>query len=157
MTNLQSCTELLDKNHVHYMYSRHAKAYRAREFASAEQIPAHIVAKVVVFCCEDCFGMAVLPADCIVDLEKLAIGLGTRHVRLATEEEIAMYFPAAKLGALPPFGELFYLPVYMDERLAREKYIAFNGGTPRDSIYMTVESYVRVARPLILRFARPLM
>jgi Ala-tRNA(Pro) deacylase len=157
MTNLQSCTELLDKNHVHYMHSRHAKACRAREFASAEQIPAHKVAKVVVFCCEGCYGMAVLPADCFVDLGKLAVGLGTKHVRLATEAEIAAYFPAAKLGALPPFGELFYLPVYLDERLAREKYIAFNGGTHRDGIYMTVEDYVRVTRPLILRFARPVM
>ncbi len=155
MTTLQRCIKFLNKNQVSYTHTVHPNAYRAREVASVEHLAPYQLAKTVVFCGDDCYAMAVLPADCMVDVDDLAAGLGLANVRLATEAEIAKLFPNAELGAMPPLGKLFNLPVYVDERLAREKYIVFNAGTHRDAIHMSFADYLRVADPLVRRFANP--
>ena len=77
------------------------------------------------------------------------------HVRLATEEVVRDRFPDSEVGAVPPFGALFGLPVYADVRLADEKYIFFSAGTHRDAIHMAFSDYVRLADPLMIRFAHP--
>ena len=155
MATLQRCTELLDRKRIPYTHTRHANAYRAREVAAAEHLPPYKLAKTVIFCGDSFYAMAVIPADCMLDLDELAISLGLQRVRLATEGEIVRLFPNAEVGAMPPFGDLFNLPVYLDERLTKEKHIVFNAGTHRDAIHMRLNDYVRVARPLILRFAYP--
>jgi Ala-tRNA(Pro) deacylase len=97
--------------------------------------------------------MAVLPADCLLDLEELAERLNLRHVRLATEVEVANLFPECEVGAMPPLGRLFGLPVYIDSRLAEEEYITFNGGTHRDAIQIRFSDLLRLTDPKITRFA----
>jgi Ala-tRNA(Pro) deacylase len=57
-------------------------------------------------------------------------------VRLATEAEFASLFPDCELGAMPPLGELYGLPVYVDESLSVDKEIIFSAGTHRDAIRM---------------------
>ena len=155
MTSLQRCTELLDSHRFHYTHTRHANAYRAREVAAAEYLRPCAFAKTVVFCGDSFYAMAVLPADRMLDLDELAANLGLRHARLATEAEMARLFPDSEVGAMPPFGRLFNLPVYLDERLAKEKYIAFSAGTHRDAIHMKTADYVAAAKPLVTRFACP--
>jgi Ala-tRNA(Pro) deacylase len=155
MGTLQRCTELLERRHIHYTHTRHANAYRAREVAAAEHVPSSKLAKTVIFCGDSFYAMAVLPADCMLDLDELAVRLGLQRIRLATEGEIIRLFPGTEVGAMPPLGELFALPVYLDERLAKEKHIVFNAGTHRDAIHMRLDDYVRLAQPLILRFAYP--
>jgi Ala-tRNA(Pro) deacylase len=155
MATLQRCTELLDRKHIHYTHTRHANAYRAREVAAAEHLPPYKLAKTVIFCGDSFYAMAVLPADCMLDMDELATALGLQRVRLATEGEIVRLFPGTEVGAMPPFGELFNLPVYLDERLAKENHIVFSAGTHRDAIHMRLDDYVRVAKPLITGFAYP--
>lgn len=154
MATLQRCLEMLDRHHVAYVHTSHANAYRAREVAEAEHLPAYMLAKTVIVSSEEGYAMTVLPADCKVDLEELAATLNLRHLRLATEEEVRSSFPASEVGAAPPFGHLFGMPVYMDVRLAKESYIFFNAGTHRDAIHMSVADYIRMADPVVTRFAR---
>jgi Ala-tRNA(Pro) deacylase len=144
---------MLERYQVPHQHTRHANAYTAREAAAAEQLPPHLFAKTVIF--RGCLGyaMAVLPADCIVHLDELAKAMGVPFVRLATEEEVRQRFPDSEVGAVPPFGPLFKLPVYMDMKLADKEYICFNAGTHRDALYMKVADYIRVANPVIVRFA----
>jgi Ala-tRNA(Pro) deacylase len=153
MTSLRRCIELIDSQRVRYTHTRHANAYRAREVAAAEHVPPSRLAKTVVFCGDSFYAMAVLPADCMLDLDELAAKLGLQRLRLATEEEIVRLFPDSEVGAMPPFGRLFNLPVYLDEHLAGETHIVFNAGTHRDAIHMKMADYVRVARPLVTRLA----
>lgn len=155
MTTLQRCIEFLDRNWVRYVHTTHANAYRARDVAIAEHVPTNELAKTVIFCGDGFYAMAVLPADCMLDLEELATRFGLQRLRLATEAEIGKLFPDSEVGAMPPLGKLFNLPVYMDERWAREKYIVFNAGTHRDAIHMRLADYLRLAKPLMTRFARP--
>jgi Ala-tRNA(Pro) deacylase len=155
MTTLRRCLDFLDRNRIPYAHTTHANSYRAREVASAEHMLPYKVAKTVIFCGDGRYGMAVLPADCRVDREEMAISLGLTHVRLASEAEIARLFPDSEVGAMPPFGNLFNLPVYVDERLAYEKFIVFNAGTHRDAIHMRFADYLLLTDPLVRRFAHP--
>jgi Ala-tRNA(Pro) deacylase len=146
--------ELLDDAHVEYTHHAHPTAFTARELAHAEHVPEHQVAKTVVFWSEEGFGMAVLPADSLVDLQELRVNLGFDRLRLATEREMVDLFPDCELGAMPPFGNLFGLPVYADGSLAGEMSIAFHAGTHRDVIYMRFQDFEALAKPRLVQFAR---
>jgi Ala-tRNA(Pro) deacylase len=154
MPILTKLREFLDQNQVDYTHTVHPLAYTAREVASAEHVPAREMAKTVIFLSEQGYGMAVLPADSVVDLEQLRLDLGLSRLRLATEAELSELFPTCELGAMPPFGNLFSLPVYADSRLAGEDTITFNGGTHRDVIHMHFRDFARLVNPSIISFAR---
>jgi Ala-tRNA(Pro) deacylase len=154
MPILAKLREMLDGSGVSYTHHVHPLAYTAREVASAEHIPAHEVAKVVIFLGDRGYGMAVLCADCMVDIMDLRAALGLQRLRLATEAELGQLFPDCELGAMPPFGNLFSLPVYVDSRVAGEEVIAFNAGTHRDVVLMTFKDYLNLAKPEIVHFAR---
>jgi Ala-tRNA(Pro) deacylase len=114
-----------------------------------------MLAKTVIVRGPDRYAMAVLPADCKIDLEQLASTMNLDHLRLATEEEVRMIFPESEVGAMPPFGAPVGMPVYLDVRLADEPYILFNAGTHRDAMHMRVADYIRLADPSITSFAYP--
>ncbi len=146
--------DFLDASDIEYTHSVHRLAYTAREVASAEHAPPRQVAKTVVFHSEQGFGMAVLPGDSVIDLEELRLDLGLARLRLATETELGELFPGCELGAMPPFGNLFDMPVYVDSRLASEEFIMFNAGTHHDEIHMKFRDYERLVHPAIVPFAR---
>jgi Ala-tRNA(Pro) deacylase len=146
---------MLERYGIPYVHTKHANAYRAREVAEAEHLPPYMLAKTVIVRGPDGYAMAVLPADCKVDLEQLASTLNSQHFRLATEEEVRELFPECEIGAMPPFGPSFGMPVYLDIRLAEEPYILFNAGTHRDAIHMSVPDYIRLTDPTITQFAHP--
>jgi Ala-tRNA(Pro) deacylase len=146
--------ECLDQNRVEHSHHTHPAAYTAREMASAEHVPMREVAKAVVFLEEGGYSMAVLGADCAVDMYELRMLLDQPHLRLATERELSTLFPECELGAVPPLGNLFNMPVYVDSRLAREEMIEFNAGTHRDVIRLRFRDYESLVKPIIVNFAR---
>jgi Ala-tRNA(Pro) deacylase len=154
MSMLQKLLDFLDQNQVQYTRHTHPTAYTAKEVAAVEHVPAHRVAKVVVFLSENGYGMAVLPGDSRLDLEALRAMLGVARLRLATESELSELFPDCELGAMPPFGQLCNLPIWMDAGLASEPTIAFNAGTHRDVVHMSLEDYQRLAKPQIASLSR---
>jgi len=153
MTTLKRCIEFLDFSRVRYAHTRHSIAYTAREVAAAEHLSPHKLAKTVVFLSENGFGMALVPADYLVDLEVLRQLLSVSWIRLATENEIGDLFPECELGAMPPFGNLFDLPVYVDSGVAAQEFIAFSAGTHRDVIHMSFGDFRRLVDPAIASFA----
>jgi Ala-tRNA(Pro) deacylase len=154
MPILRKLQEYLDQNHVAYTHTAHPLAYTAREVASAEHVPPREVAKTVIYLSESGYGMAVLAADSVVDLEQLRQDLGLSRLRLATEAELAELFPTCELGAMPPFGNLFGLPVYVDSRLGADEHITFNAGTHRDVVHMRFEDFRRLVNPEVAPFSR---
>ena len=155
MTTLRRCLEMLERNRVPHVHTSHANAYCARDVAEAEHLPPSMLAKTVIVHSADGYAMTVLPADCRVGLDELARTLSLEDVRLATEEEVRDRFPDCEVGAMPPFGVLYGVPVYLDVRLAKEKFIFFNAGTHRDAIHISFADYARLADPLLIRFAHP--
>ena len=152
MTTLGRCIDFLNRTRVRFAHTRHPIAYTARDVAAAEDLSPHRVAKTVVYLGDQGFGLAVVPADYLVDLDVLQDLLGEYHLRLATEREIADLFPECELGAMPPLGNLFDLPVFVDSALASQEFIAFNAGTHRDVIHMSFGDFRRLVDPAIATF-----
>ena len=151
---LQRLLAFLDDNQVKYTHHSHPTAYTAREVASVEHVPAHKIAKTVVFLSENGYGMAVLPGDSMLDVHGLQTLLLVSRLRLATESELKDLFPDCELGAMAPFGNLCGLPVFVDSGLASEETIAFNAGTHRDVLHMRFEDYERLVQPSIVMASR---
>lgn len=153
MNTLKRCLAYLKQHGIRFAHSVHTPAYTARDVASAECMPAHGLAKVVVYSCDNGYGMLMLPADSVVDFGEVCSILGLPNIRLATESELIRLFPDCQVGAMPPFGELFYMPVLMDEEITNSEFIAFSAGTHQDVIHMSVADFRRLVNPLIASFA----
>jgi Ala-tRNA(Pro) deacylase len=119
------------------------------ETANAEKMPAHEFAKVVVYFCETGFGMTVVPADRLVDLTEIGYLLGVSWIRFARENEMPELFPDCEVGAMPPFGDVFRMPVLVDAEVAKNKFITFNIGSHTDAVRMSFEDYRALVNPLI--------
>ncbi len=154
MPMLEKLLAFLEENQVKYTRHSHPTAYTAREVASVEHVPAHKIAKTVVFLGENGYGMAVLPGDGMLELQGLRALLGVSRLRLATESELGELFPDCELGAMGPFGNLCGLPVFLDSSLASEETIAFNAGTHRDVIHMRLDDYQRLVKPQVVELSR---
>jgi Ala-tRNA(Pro) deacylase len=112
------------------------------------------MAKVVIVKVQGRFVMMVLPARWNVDLRRLRTVFATHRVRLATEDEITGLFPDCELGAMPPFGNLYGLPVYVDQSLTEDEEIVFQAGTHSDAIRMRYWDFASLAFPVVEEFHR---
>jgi Ala-tRNA(Pro) deacylase len=140
--------DCLNDNKVGYEVLHHPEAVTAQRIAQAEHIKARHHAKVVMVKCEAQHLMTVLPADHQIDLEKVAKAVG-KAVSLDAEQEFKSLFPDCATGAMPPFGNLYGLPTYVDQRLAQEDYIVFEAGTHTDAIKVSYRDYERVVKPRV--------
>ena len=144
----------LRESKVPFQVQHHAVAYTAQEVAAAEHIPGRMLAKVVMVLGDGKLAMFVLPAPARVDLERVAAVLGVKKARLANEDEFTDRFPGCEIGAMPPFGNLYDLPVYVDKSLAEDETIVFEAGTHTDTMSMKYADYERLAQPKAAEFAR---
>jgi Ala-tRNA(Pro) deacylase len=146
----------LRENKVPFQVQHHAVAYTAQEVAAAEHVPGRMLAKVVVLLGDGKLSMFVLPAPARVDVEKAASVLGVKEARLAHEDEFADRFPGCEVGAMPPFGNLYDLPLYVDKSLSEDETIVFEAGTHTDTISMKYADFERLTKPTVAEFARHL-
>jgi Ala-tRNA(Pro) deacylase len=145
----------LDSNYIPYQSLAHSTTYTAQGTATLMQISGKEIAKTVVLRAgaqgEETI-LAVLPGSKHVRFDKLAAAVG-KPVRLATESEFSSLFSDCELGAMPPFGALYDLPVFVDESLAKDKEVVFNAGTHHDAVRMAYDDFLRLAKPKVCSFA----
>lgn len=151
---LQKLMDYLEENQVRFTRIIHSTAYTAQVIAHRSHISGNVLAKTVVLKSpKEKFIMAVVPANYQVDLEKIS-ELHGENLVLATEEEFERLFPCCETGGMPPFGNLFDLPVYVSESLAKSNEIAFNAGNHRELLQMTFADFNRLVKPTIASFSR---
>lgn len=155
MPILKRLREFLDANQVRYVVRDHPEAFTARGVAAAEHVPEAEVAKVVILRSGGEFLMAVLPALYRIDLAALRHLTGRHDLHLASEEESAHLFPGCETGAMPPFGNLYDLPVWVDEPLCRQAEIVFDAGTHRQTVHMDYVDFARLVQPRVASFGKP--
>jgi Ala-tRNA(Pro) deacylase len=143
----------LEQNHARYSVIPHRTAYTAQEEAAAAHVPGAAWAKSVVCIADDELILAVVPAPCSVDLDRLRRTIDVDSVRLALEAEFSPVYQHCEPGAMPPFGSLFGQRVVVDAALARDPEIVFSGGSHRDAIRMSYREFERLTRPTIAEFA----
>jgi Ala-tRNA(Pro) deacylase len=145
--------DFLDSQHIDYTSIPHSTAYTAQGIAALTHISGKEVAKTVMVKLDDNLSMAVLPASKTVDLEMLKRATGAKSAGLASEREFREKFPDCETGAMPPFGNLYNLPVLVEESLSRDKEIAFNAGTHNELIRMYYDDFARVVQPILMKFS----
>ncbi len=150
---VKTLREFLDRNNVKYVVVSHSPAYTAQEIAATAHIPGEELAKAVVVKVDGQMAMAVLPASSHVDFVLLADALGVSSVELAGESEFRDRFGDCELGAMPPFGNLYNMDVYVAEELTADDQIAFNAGSHTELIRMAYDDFERLVHPRLIRFA----
>jgi len=144
--------EYLDSHGIRYISIRHSLAYTAQEVAASAHVLGRDFAKTVIVTSDEGLAMVVLPASRRLVLSDLREMMITDHVRLASEAEFKAVFPDCELGAMPPFGNLYGMPVYVAASLAEEPEIAFNAGTHTEVIKLAYEDFDRLVKPTVLDF-----
>ena len=156
MNCMERLQAYLRENKVPFEIQHHPIAYSAQEVAASEHVPGKVMAKTVVVFAGGDTVMLALPASHRVDVEKAAGTLGVSGVRLAHEAELAAYFPDCEVGAMPPFGNLYDVSVWVDRSLAEDETIVFRAGTHTDTMSLKYADYARLAKPNVAEFALPL-
>ena len=136
-----------------YVAISHSKAYTAQGIAAITHISGRELAKAVIVKLDGDLAMAVLPASCQVDLEELKRKTGVRVAELATERDFKQHFPDCETGAMPPFGNLYGIPVYVDQTLSEDREIAFNAGSHYELIKMKYADYEQLVKPEVMEFS----
>ena len=150
---IQRLKDFLDKNQVEYITIRHSLAFNAQRIAATTHIPGKELAKTVMVKLDGKMAMAVLPASFLVNLSLLRDVTGAKKVELANEMEFKRFFPESEIGAMPPFGNLYDMEVYVAESLSHDEEIAFNAGTHVELIRMAYKDFERLVQPKVLRFS----
>lgn len=142
----------LRHNGVHFERYWHPRAVSAQEMAEALHVSGWRVAKSVIVMADRQPWIVVVPAASSVDLHQVRDMLGVRHVRLATEQEFSGHFPDCEVGAEPPFGELYGLPVAVDESLSLSERLLFRAGSHEETLEMRFQDFATLEWPLVASF-----
>jgi Ala-tRNA(Pro) deacylase len=149
MPILRRLKELLDHAKITYEVYNHALAYTAQEIAAKQHFSGNEMAKVVMLEVDHELVMGVIPGNHKINPETVRTSLGASRIRLATEDEFSARFPECEIGAMPPFGNLFGLKVFVDPALTRDEYIYFNAGNHVQTVRLKYKDFVALVKPRV--------
>ena len=148
---LQKLRNFLDENKARYIMIVHSPAYTAQEVAASAHVSGKELAKTVILKLDGKLAMCVMPAHQRVDFEKCKEQMNAREVQLANEEEFKYAFPGCEIGAMPPFGNLYDMPVFVCEDLTKNEIIAFNAGSHRELIKLRYRDFEKLVKPKVVQ------
>ncbi len=129
----------------------HSPAYTAQEVAASAHVSGKELAKTVILKLDGKLAMCVMPAYQRVDFEKCKEQMNAREVQLADEEEFKYAFPGCEIGAMPPFGNLYDMPVFVCKSLTENEVIAFNAGSHRELIKLPYRDFEKLVKPKVVQ------
>lgn len=150
---LKRFEEFLGSHGVTYERIEHREAFTAQEEAAAAGVSGWSWAKVVIVKDREGLAMAVLPACCEVEMDRLKGVIGLGEIELASVEDILKTFPGCELGAVPPFGRLFAVPTFVEEAVVNQRDVIMPAGDHRSAVRMRATEYLRLAEPRVGQFA----
>ena len=134
----------LKENGVDYISIRHDPAFSAQAAAESAHFTGKGLAKTVIVKVDNELAMVVLPASDRVDLYAVSAAADGAGVVIADEAEFSERFPGCEPGAIPPFGNLFDMLIFLSPKLAEEAEIAFNAGSHTELIRMRFDDFERL-------------
>lgn len=149
---IQKLKAFLDDNDVKYTIIQHSRACTAQEIAEQTHIPGKELAKTVMVMIAGKVAMAIVPASHLVDFDCLSDVAGT-SVDLADEGDFVELFPNCDVGAMPPFGNLYDMSMYVSETLTEDEFIAFSAGSHAEVMRLLYADFARLTNPIIGRFS----
>jgi len=143
--------EFLDSQAIKYVTLAHSPAYTAREIAQSLHIKGSKLAKTVIVFIDEKMAMAVLSANHSVNFDHFRKSIGDKEIKLAAEGQFKDIFPDCEVGAMPPFGNLYGLDVYVDQHLADDEEIYFNACSHSELVRISYKDYERLVNPKVLK------
>lgn len=140
----------LEKNGVPFTTLTHQPAFTAQEVAHSAHVCGKTLAKVVIILIDGGMAMVAMPATSKIRWDRFMSAMGTDFIELADEEDFKDLFPDCEVGALPPFGSLYGMPVYLDGSLTRNEDILFSAGTHNELIKLSMQDYLILEHPMTL-------
>jgi Ala-tRNA(Pro) deacylase len=144
--------EFLEHNNIKYHTLTHAQVFTSQETAESAHISGKELAKTIMVKIDGNIAMAVLPSSYTIDFGRLKEAAGSENVELASEEEFEDLFPECETGAMPPFGNLYGMEVFVDEQLGEDEEISFNAGTHTELIRLAYKDFERLVHPRKAQF-----
>lgn len=154
MPILKRLQAYLDSHKIPYEVVSHDPSFSAQSTAEALHVRGDLFAKVVVAKADQRFVLAVVTSTWRVDFKRLEEALDSKHVRLATEQELAELFPDCEVGTMPPFGNLYNMDVFVDQLLTQDEHIFFDAGTHTGAIKLRYRDFAELVRPTVAQFHR---
>lgn len=148
---VEKLKKFLDENGIKYLSIKHSLAYTAQEIAASAHIHGKELAKTVIIKINGEMAMAVLPANFRINLKLLSKATGGKKVELADEQEFAERFSGCAPGAMPPFGNLYGMQVWVEPTLSEDEEIAFNAGSHTELIRLAYKDFERLVKPRIVK------
>ncbi|MGI9535265.1 MAG: aminoacyl-tRNA deacylase [Thermodesulfobacteriota bacterium] len=150
---VEKLKNFLDEKKIKYVSIKHSESFTAQEIAAVAHVPGKELAKTVILDIDGKMSMAVVPASYHVDFKLLEKEVKATRVSLATEEEFKEKFPDCELGAMPPFGNLYDMDVYVSKSLAEDEEIFFNAGNHTELIRINYKDFEKLVHPKVLKFS----
>ncbi len=147
MSILKNLDDFLKTEGVEYEVNVHTEAYTAQEIAARQHVRGKMLAKVVILKSMETLSMVVISANCKVDFLKAKDVFNAPDIRLAAEDEFKSVFPGCEVGAMPPFGNLYDMKVYVDPELSKNEYMVFNAGSHVETVKMKYTDFERLVNP----------
>lgn len=141
-------TEGIDFREIH-----HEPTHTSEQSAQARGEPLRNGGKALFMKVGSVYRLFVLSAALKADSAAIRKHFGVKHTRFASADELKDQTGLVP-GSVPPFGRpILPFDLFVDESILRNERIAFNAGSLTDSIIMSVEDYIRIAKPNIFPFA----
>ena len=145
--------DFLDSHKVKYVTIKHSTAYTTQEIAASAHIPGKEMAKTVIIKVDGKMAMAVLPASNKIDFALFKKNIRAKDIQLANEQEFEYTFPQCDVGAMPPFGNLYDMDVFVAESLTEDEEITFNAGSYSELMKVAYKDFERLVNPKIVKFS----
>lgn len=144
--------DFLEKEKVRFDVISHTPAYTAQEIAANAHIPGKWLAKTVIIKADGRLMMLVTQATKQINFKALKKLIKAKNIELASEFEFQERFPGCETGAMPPFGNLYNMDVYVDDSMLEDKEIAFNAGNHTELVMMRYDDWARLTHPKVVHF-----
>lgn len=145
--------DFLDSHNIRYITISHSRAFTAEETAVSAHIPREELAKTVMVKIDRKMAMAILPASDKLDLDLLKKETGAKQVEIAGEKEFKGLFPDCEVGAMPPFGNLYGMDVFVAKSLTEDREIAFNAGSRRELVRLAYKDFEQLVQPRVVKIS----
>ncbi len=147
-TVLQIVRDTLKRAGISFREIHHEPTLTSGDSARARGEPLRIGGKALLMKADAEYRLFVLPADRKVDSNKIRRELKLRKLRFASRDEL-QDLTGLVPGSVPPFGKpILPLELFVDSAISGNDRIAFNAGSLKDSIIMSVTDYMSAARPV---------
>jgi Ala-tRNA(Pro) deacylase len=128
----------LDSNKIKYETIEHKTVFTAYDKAATLRIKPNVIGKTLVLKADSNLIMVLVPGNKNLDLVKIKKAVNdfngkngrkpVKKVDFISETVIKNKFKGIKLGAIPPFGDIWELPLFADKGLMKEKSIFISAG-----------------------------